>query len=530
MSLRIVGVSLLCALAVGCGGEDGEDGEDGISWLTAAVPAEASDCPNGGTTVRVGPDSNRNGTLDTTEVTSSSHVCNGSNGDPSDLWLVATEEADTDRCDWGGTIVHTGKDTDGSEVLEPSEFLTTQPLCKSAVTPSGTFAYWTGKGDDNNFSNPENWQERKVPLEGQSLRFQSEAARKTVVNDLPLATAFGRLTIDGGFQFSGRKLIVLDNIIVVDSVAGTPVTMAWPMVMHGSAVSVDEDGASGDELIISGPVEGIGRLVKIDNGGIVLSGTNTFRGGIDIAEGFLRAVGGNALPDYGDVSCLGAGTLYIGVAGDSVTSLRGACAAILDGPLLISDDQDNSFMGELSGAGAITKRGTGTLTLTGDGSAHIGALLLEQGGAVINSDYGATAVTVSNGATLAGDGNPGAITVAGGGTVAPGGTGDAAIFTSSSNIALAAGATLAIEINSTVSGTGYDRLAANGNIALGGAALTVDMGFSAADGNAFTIVQCTGTLTGTFNGLIDGAAVIYEGQRFVIDYTASSVVLTRDNL
>ncbi|HSI04967.1 MAG TPA: autotransporter-associated beta strand repeat-containing protein, partial [Myxococcota bacterium] len=333
---------------------------------------------------------------------------------------------------------------------------------------------------------------------------------------------------DGGYQFSGKKLVVLASILVVDPIAGTPVTMAWPMVMHGGGISVDPDGAPGDELIISGAIEGVGRLVKENTGTLRLSGANTFRGGIDIAEGTLTAAGGSALPDFGDVACLGAGTLHVDAAGDSVPSLRGACAVILDGPLVLTDVDDDSYSGAMSGPGVLTKRGGGFLALTGDGGTHSGALLIQEGSVFINSDYGATAVTVSSSATLAGNGNPGAITVASGGTVAPGGAGPA-ILTSSSNVALAAGSTLAVKLNGTVSGTGYDRLAANGDIALGGSTLAVDMGFTASEGNAFTIVQCTGALTGTFAGIADQGAVIFESQRFIVDYTANAVILTRDD-
>ncbi len=528
MALRIVGVSLVCALAVGCGGENGKDGEDGLAWLTAAVPASAADCPNGGTTVQVGPDTNRNGTLDAAEVSSSSPVCNGADGDPSALWLVATEEADTDRCDWGGTIVHTGKDTNGSEVLEPSEFLSTQPICKSAVAASVVEATWTGNGTDNKLSNPDNWAARRVPLEGQTLIFPDEGARKTLENDLPLATTFGALSVGSGYQFSGKKIVVLDSISV-STVAGSPVTMAWPMVIHGATLLVDSDGAAGDELVISGPIEGLARIVKQSAGTVALSGTNTFRGGVAIQAGGVRAVGGDALPDFSDVDCLAASNLFIEAAGETVLALGGNCTLTLGGPLVIDDDEDRVFGGVTLGAGALIKRGSGFLALTGSGATHTGPLQIEQGGVILNNDYGVSPVTIASGATLAGNGNPGAITVASGGIVAPGGAGDAAILTSSSNVSFAAGATLAIEINGTVSGTGYDRLAANGDVALGGATLTVDMGFSAVDGNAFTIVQCTGALTGTFAGIPDLGFVTFEGQRFVVDYTASSVVLTRDD-
>ncbi len=63
-------------------GGDGEDGDDGLTSLTDIdiIPA-GEQCPNGGLEIKTGIDSNSNGVLDPEEVTDTSIVCNGEDGE-----------------------------------------------------------------------------------------------------------------------------------------------------------------------------------------------------------------------------------------------------------------------------------------------------------------------------------------------------------------------------------------------------------------------------------------------------------------
>jgi fibronectin-binding autotransporter adhesin len=64
---------------------------------------------------------------------------------------------------------------------------------------------------------------------------------------------------------------------------------------------------------------------------------------------------------------------------------------------------------------------------------------------------------------------------------------------------------------------------------LGGATLaaTFDPSFTSAVGETFTIVQTTGTLTGTFLGFANDDTVTLGGLNFKVNYTSNSVTLTR---
>src|SRR5687767_2037542 len=62
---------------------NGTDGNDAVSYLTASMTEPAgANCANGGVRIAAGPDTNGNSMLDATEITSSSYVCSGANAIP----------------------------------------------------------------------------------------------------------------------------------------------------------------------------------------------------------------------------------------------------------------------------------------------------------------------------------------------------------------------------------------------------------------------------------------------------------------
>ncbi|MGW8284081.1 MAG: DUF7151 family protein, partial [Candidatus Deferrimicrobiaceae bacterium] len=81
-SLLLLGMLalILPLVFLGCG-DDGSDGSNGLTSLTststfAAGEEPDSNCPSGGSKIETGLDTNRNGILDPSEVTSTSYVCN----------------------------------------------------------------------------------------------------------------------------------------------------------------------------------------------------------------------------------------------------------------------------------------------------------------------------------------------------------------------------------------------------------------------------------------------------------------------
>jgi len=140
---------------------------------------------------------------------------------------------------------------------------------------------------------------------------------------------------------------------------------------------------------------------------------------------------------------------------------------------------------------------------------------------------------VTSGGSLDGIGTVGAITGSGG-TLGPGDPEGPGALTSLGNVALASSETFSVRLNGTSAGTGYDQLNGTGAVNLNsdggaGSTLAVSVGFASQVGDTFTILTATAGITGTFQGLAEGAIFTIAGMNFQITYQAAggtAVVLT----
>jgi hypothetical protein len=140
--LRLQG-SLLAVLLAACGssgsGTPGNDGTNGRNSLIRFVEEPpGAHCPNGGTLIRSGIDTNSNGALEDSEATSSAYTCNGSSGGETSRALVKLDpEAAGSNCAQGGTRVSSGLDVNGSGTLESGEVTSTSYVCNGAPGSTG---------------------------------------------------------------------------------------------------------------------------------------------------------------------------------------------------------------------------------------------------------------------------------------------------------------------------------------------------------------------------------------------------------
>ncbi len=142
---RLLGGGILGVLLVACGsaGRNGTDGEDGRTSLVQVVPEPpGTHCQYGGTWVKSGLDTNGNENLDANEVTQSSYTCNGASGGDGSRMLVRVDpEPAGVNCAQGGNRVGVGQDVDGNGTLELSEVTTSAYTCNGAPGNStGTLA------------------------------------------------------------------------------------------------------------------------------------------------------------------------------------------------------------------------------------------------------------------------------------------------------------------------------------------------------------------------------------------------------
>ncbi|MBK8002050.1 MAG: autotransporter-associated beta strand repeat-containing protein [Verrucomicrobia bacterium] len=223
------------------------------------------------------------------------------------------------------------------------------------------------------------------------------------------------------------------------------------------------------------------------------------------------------------------GELALNGFSDTIGSLEGTGKVLLGSGALQAGDNDSStlFSGVISGSGTFTKSGTGTLTLTGTNTysgvtSNLNGTLLVHG--VLSSS---SAVQVRPGSVLGGTGQVQAVSVFVNGTVSPG----ASPGNLKASLVLMPLGTLSVELNGTTPGVDYDQLTVSGSVTLGGN-LQVSLGFASTVGNSFTILNKTGpgAISGTFNGLPEGATFLADGVPFQITYVGGNgndVVLTR---
>jgi len=237
----------------------------------------------------------------------------------------------------------------------------------------------------------------------------------------------------------------------------------------------------------------------------------------------------NQIGDMVPVTLNQSGVLELGGFSDTIGSLAGTGNVTLGSGTLVVGANNSStvFSGVISGTGSLVKSGLAALTLTGTNT-YTGVTTNLAGSLLVNGRLnGSPVVQVRPGSLLGGTGLVQSISVFAGAQVSPGlSPGN---LTAAGSVLLSSGA-LVIELNGLAPGAAYDRLTTAGTVTLGGA-LNVTLDFTPATGDSFTILEKTGAgaVTGTFNGLAQGATFNVGAVSFQITYTGGTgndVVLT----
>ena len=115
------------------------------------------------------------------------------------------------------------------------------------------------------------------------------------------------------------------------------------------------------------------------------------------------------------------------------------------------------------------------------------------------------------------------------GTLAPGTSVGSLTFNAATTFTSTSDIEFEIE-GSSVPGTDYDQVVVNGNLDLNDVVLTlVEGSYTPLPGDVFTLIDVTGgTLSGTFNGIAEGGAVIFKGVDLIVSYTSNTVTLVAE--
>jgi autotransporter-associated beta strand protein len=224
----------------------------------------------------------------------------------------------------------------------------------------------------------------------------------------PTTVTAGILRLRGGAALSdASNLNLTDTAGVALELDGSPETIGWlsggganggNVVLGASTLTVNTPSGSGTTF--SGAISGGGGLTLSGPGSLDLAGTNTYTGTTTINGGWCSISSAQALPVNSPVVLANAAatTLSVGPLGEiQLTSLSGG--GPLGGNLSLNANHlmvganglSTSFGGIISGTGAVTKTGTGSLDLlgantwTGTTTIEHGQLRLSGGAAVDDS-------------------------------------------------------------------------------------------------------------------------------------------------
>lgn len=265
---------------------------------------------------------------------------------------------------------------------------------------------------------------------------------------------------------------------------------------NASAAGGDAGGGGG----------GMGGAVFVQDGGSLTVGGSASVSGGSVAGG----IGGTGA---GSGSAFGTGLFLQGAGTVGFSPAAGQSQTLSDE---IADEGGNGG----TGSWGLAKSGAGTLTLAANDT-YTGQTTVSAGTLSVDGDGSHSAVSVSGG-LLDGTGHTGTVTATGGrvGAGTPGATG----VLSTAGLSLGTGATLAMRLDGATAGGGYDQLSVDGPVSLGGAALSVSLGFTPSLGQVFTIVANGGggAVTGTFAGLTQGATIAVGAVNLMVSYDGGS--------
>ncbi|HEU5124748.1 MAG TPA: autotransporter-associated beta strand repeat-containing protein [Verrucomicrobiae bacterium] len=193
--------------------------------------------------------------------------------------------------------------------------------------------------------------------------------------------------------------------------------------------------------------------------------------------------------------------------GTNTTVDNGAGANTVIGPMTLNGDCVFTIGGvsltlsnTLNGAGSLIKAGGSSLILAGGDDSYSGTTTVSNGTLVINNVLTSSGalITMTN-TTLAGNGSySGAVDVSG--QLQPGGIGVFGTFTSS-GLMLQETASLVFDLNTVQTvGSGFnDLLQVNGNLAVNGNSILINLPNAALKAGTYRLINYTGTLSGSFN-------------------------------
>jgi autotransporter-associated beta strand protein len=218
-----------------------------------------------------------------------------------------------------------------SDTSPPYGINTPTYFAVGSLSFSANCEYWTG-AQGTNWGGAGNWNPGVVPGgAGTTVVFGEESGTGNTVADVQGSRTVGAITFEAGASTTLEDTAAGSGITLNNLGSGSPIDVAG---MHtlSSAVVLDNDGlvevfGTSGQLTVSGAVSGTGGLELSGAGSLILSGSDSYRGGTNVIEGTLCVTSFSALPDDSSLTVgSGAATLF-------GTSLRTAVPAAGPAPV-----------------------------------------------------------------------------------------------------------------------------------------------------------------------------------------------------
>ena len=297
--------------------------------------------------------------------------------------------------------------------------------------------------------------------------------------------------------------------------AGANIASALPISLQAAGGTFD---TGGNNATLSGVINGPGSLTKTGAGTLTLAGASTYTGATWINGGTLQAGAINAFSAFSAFTVAAGGTLDLNNFNQTIGSLAGAGDVTLGSAILTTglDNTSTLYSGSITGAGGLTKVGSGMVLLTG-ASGFTGPTNVNAGILGVNGTL-ASIVFVNSGGTLMGNGSIGGLNVVSGGIVAPGSS--IGTLNVAGNVSFAPGSIYQVETNAAGQA---DKIIASGTTSLSGGTVQV----LAENGNysrqtRYTILTANGGVTGTFANVTSNLAFLTP----TLSYDPNDVFLT----
>ncbi|MCY2987135.1 MAG: autotransporter-associated beta strand repeat-containing protein, partial [Planctomycetota bacterium] len=209
-------------------------------------------------------------------------------------------------------------------------------------------------------------------------------------------------SLDGNNSFAGN-VVLLANGTLSSSTPGKTLTLNGSVSSSGTVSELTVTGAG--DMRLAGSVSGTFGLTKLGSGVVTLSASNTYAGDTTVSGGTLRLGANDVIPDgtgHGNVAVNGTGTLDVNGFRDTLNGLSGngtVDSTSGSGTLIVGNSNATStFFGIIQNNGgslALTKVGTGTLTLAGNNT-YSGDTTIQAGTISIslNNNLGAATATL----------------------------------------------------------------------------------------------------------------------------------------